>query len=298
MKADGAWDWAMVNSQTSLTGKRQTTHGPSFLRWAGSKRQTLGILAGLVPPNSRHYVEPFAGSAALFFETKPIHATLGDLNGHLINALKQVRRAPRRIYSGVNSLSRDEANYYAARKRFNELDPKGEEAAVLFVYLNRNCFNGLWRTNQRGLFNVPYGGGEMGETPPLSLFLECASTLRGVEIRHQDYRKTLAGLGRDHFIYADPPYFTAEERTFVEYGAKSFGYRDLSDLVYLLVSAADRGATVALTYSGAMEVPGIPASWTKRKFDVTRNVGGFTGTRKKHPEVLYSNIATSGGAAA
>lgn len=281
----------MVRYQSDPAGKRQSAHGPSFLRWAGSKRQTLGVLRSLVPLQARHYVEPFAGSAALFFSTKPESATLGDLNGHLINALKQVRRAPRQVHSAVSAMSRDETTYYQARERFNQMAPKGSEAAALFVYLNRNCFNGLWRTNQRGMFNVPYGGGDMGGTPPLSLFLECAATLRGVSIRHQDYRKTLVGLGADHFVYADPPYFTAQERTFVEYGAKSFGYDDLADLVTLLVSASDRGAKIALTYSGAMEVPGIPPHWTTKNFDVTRNVGGFTGSCKKYREVLYTNIA-------
>ena len=276
-------------SRSYISGQKQTAHGPSFLRWAGSKRQALGVLKELVPQESRHYVEPFAGSAALFFSLRPENATLGDLNGHLVNALRQVRRAPRHIHAAVAALPRDEASYYQARERFNQLAPKGDEAAILFVYLNRNCFNGLWRTNQRGKFNVPYGGVEMGQTPPLSLFLKCSASLKGVNIRHQDYRKTLEGLGREHFIYADPPYFTSNERTFVEYGAKSFGYEDLADLVRLLVSAGERGAKVALTYSGAMEVPGIPVDWTKRQFDVTRNVGGFIGTRKKYREVLYTN---------
>nr|WP_306283195.1 Dam family site-specific DNA-(adenine-N6)-methyltransferase [Mesorhizobium sp. LMG17149] len=262
------------------------------MRWAGSKRQTLRVLKDFVPNSTRHYVEPFAGSAALFFATKPVEGTLADLNGHLINALKQVRRAPRRIHERLNAIPRSEENYYESRHRFNSLSPNGEEAATLFIYLNRNCFNGLWRTNQRGLFNVPFGGDEMGASPPLSLFIECANSLRGKKLLHQDYRRTIKNLDGRHFIYADPPYFTAAERTFVEYGAKSFGMRDLDDLVRLLSQAADRGALVALTYSGAMAIPNIPVDWKQHRFDVTRNVGGFSGTRKKHSEVLYTNIVT------
>lgn len=273
-----------------LKEKVKGTHGPSFLRWAGSKRQALGVLSRLVPASGRCYVEPFAGSAALFFATRPEQATLADLNGHLVNAMRQVRRSPTRIHSGVCAISRDKETYYAIRDRFNELDPRGEEAAILFVYLNRNCFNGLWRTNQRGLFNVPYGSGDMADIPPLSLFLRCASALRGRTLIHQDYRATLEGLDSHHFIYADPPYFTADERTFVEYGAKSFGKSDLDELVSLLVGASRRGAQVALTYSGAMPVPGIPDEWSRTGFDVTRNIGGFAGTRKKHSEILYTNI--------
>lgn len=267
-----------------------TSHGPSFLRWAGSKRKSLALLASSYRDPARHYVEPFAGSAALFFELKPSSGTLGDLNGHLINAMRQVRDRPAEIHRRLCEFERNPDAYYATRKRFNEGTRFGIQAAVDFIYLNRNCFNGLWRTNLAGEFNVPFGGYEMGAYPPLALFQECSELLRGAKLRHQDFRKTIEAAGANTFIYADPPYFTATERVFVEYGKRSFGEDDLYDLVRLLASAEGRGAEIALTYNDAMPVPELPPHWQVHRFSVTRNVGGFRGARKRQGEILYTSF--------
>jgi hypothetical protein len=140
----------------------RSQHGPSFLRWAGSKRKSLALLASTYVHNDYQYVEPFAGSAALFFSLQPASAVLGDLNGHLVNAMRCVRDDPDTVHLHLTKIPRDEATYYSMRAKFNLLRPYGIRAAVLFIYLNRNCFNGLWRTNLAGDFNVPFGGDEMG----------------------------------------------------------------------------------------------------------------------------------------
>lgn len=266
-----------------------TVHGPSFLRWAGSKRKSLAQLATIYSPSHEHYVEPFAGSAALLFYLRPKCGTLGDLNGHLINALREVRDRPRQIHDQLVAMRRDADTYYNVRTHFNTLEPQGPLAAVLFVYLNRNCFNGLWRTNQLGHYNVPYGGAEMGRNPPFELFQSCSEALQTIKLRHQDFRRTIEEAGASSFIYADPPYFTKSERTFIEYGRRSFGQDDLNDLVDALKQASERGAFVAMTYNEAMPLPTIPSKWTRTRVEVTRNVGGFKGARKRQCEILYSN---------
>jgi DNA adenine methylase len=136
---------------------------------------------------------------------------------------------------------------------------------------------------------VPYGGTEMGSTPPLLLFEQCSRALKNAKLRHQDFRRTLSDVGSGDFLYVDPPYFTASERTFVEYGRKSFGQKDLDDLIGALVIASERGAHVALTYSAAMPLRSIPRTWSRIRFNVTRNVGGFSGSRKQQSELLYAN---------
>lgn len=266
-----------------------TSHGPSFLRWAGSKRKALKQLSAAYAGEGLLYVEPFAGSAALFFSRSPERALLADLNGHLINAMRKVRDQPTELHARVGGLARSAEAYYEHRSRFNSLEAHGIEAAVLFVYLNRNCFNGLWRTNGSGKFNVPYGGVEMGSTPPLDLFLKCSKALKRAKLRHQDFRKTVAEAGAGSFVYADPPYFTANERTFVEYGKRSFGKEDLHDLIGALQAAEKRGAQIALTYSEGMPVE-VPKHWIQTRFEVTRNVGGFSGARKRQGEVLYTSL--------
>jgi len=269
--------------------KSASAHGPSFLRWAGSKRKSLALLSSAYLDADHSYIEPFAGSAALFFCLKPRHGTLADLNGHLVNAMRQVRDRPRDLHRRLNLMPRTSRAYYQARATFNDMRPYGIRAAVLFVYLNRNCFNGLWRTNSTGEFNVPYGGTEMGGNPPLSLLELCSKSLKCVSLKHQDFRITIEDASKGSFIYADPPYFTSTERTFVEYGKKSFGEEDLRDLVGGLVQASKRGAHVALTYNEAMPIQGIPRDWLRTRFEVTRNVGGFSGARKRQAEILYTN---------
>lgn len=269
--------------------RKSTTHGPSFLRWAGSKRKSLAQLATAFDDVDRHYIEPFAGSAALFFSLRPSSGTLADLNGHLINAMRHMRDRPYELHDRVVRLKRSSKAYYEARTEFNRTKPHGLESAVLFVYLNRNCFNGLWRTNSVGLFNVPYGGTAMGRYPPIELFEACSAALQCAKLRHQDFRITISDAGSDSFIYADPPYFTATERTFIEYGKRSFGHKDLQDLIKGLSEASERGAHIAFTYNEAMPLDKIPRNWSQTRFEVIRNVGGFSGSRKMQAEILYTS---------
>jgi DNA adenine methylase len=270
---------------------RTSMHGPSFLRWAGSKKKSLTRLSSVYRDPERHYIEPFAGSAALFFALQPKSGTLADLNGHLINALRYVRDWPKDVHKKLGRLQRDSDTYYRIRAAFNTMTPYGIDCAVMFIYLNRNCFNGLWRTNSSGNFNVPYGGTEMGDNPPFELLESCSNALNRTKLRHQDFRKTLADIGADAFVYADPPYFTAGERTFVEYGKKSFGQNDLKDLIAALVRASRQGAHIALTYNAAMTLENVPKHWSRIRFEITRNVGGFGGARKRQAEILYTNCA-------
>jgi len=273
-----------------------TTHGPSFLRWAGSKRQSLPRLRTTLPDRYERYVEPFAGSAALFFALRPSRALLGDLNRLLVNAMYWVREDHAGIVNALYTMSRDKEAYYRYRAELNALDHTTKHAAILFVYVNRNCFNGLWRTNKLGQFNVPFGGNQIGNYPPETLFSDCASALAKAEVHHQDFRETLAACGAGDIIFADPPYFTATERTFVEYGHRSFGASDLSDLIELLVAAESRGARIVLTYSAAMEITSIPGHWVREQIAVTRNVGGFRDSRRSFGETIYMSPASEANA--
>src|SRR5882762_1649630 len=127
----------------------------SLLRWAGSKRQIVTALAKYWPGRTSRYIEPFAGSACLFFYLEPAAAILGDLNGELIRTLRAVQRYPVKISDSLKRLPKGKIAYYKLRA----VDPKslGEiEAAARFLYLNGRCFNGLYRTNSAGMFNVPY----------------------------------------------------------------------------------------------------------------------------------------------
>ena len=131
-----------------------------LLRWAGSKRKLLSRLAPFWNPGRhRRYIEPFAGSACLFFELRPEKAILGDTNRELIHLYRAVRVSPESLFYRLAHIRRDARTYY----RWRAIDPlrtDPETRALRFLYLNRNCFNGIYRTNVDGDFNVPFGGKE------------------------------------------------------------------------------------------------------------------------------------------
>jgi DNA adenine methylase len=127
-----------------------------LLRWAGSKKRQFRKLEPFFPKEFRSYIEPFAGSAAFFFGLQPVSARLNDLNRDVTDFYKRVREDPSDFFRNFSRLRRSRSNYYKIRDEFN-VQKDRDRRAVLFYYLNRNCFNGIYRTNKSGEFNVPFG---------------------------------------------------------------------------------------------------------------------------------------------
>src|SRR5438046_2135596 len=148
----------------------------SFLRWAGSKRQLLPRIIPLIGSGYDRYVEPFAGSACLFFGLLPKRALLGDINQELMFTYRQVQRQATEVGRQLARMRKCKAAYL----RLRSTDPAALGAATRaarFIFLNRCCFNGLYRTNQRGQFNVPYGGLKSGQIPTTTVLKQCAKAL-------------------------------------------------------------------------------------------------------------------------
>lgn len=264
--------------------------GPSILRWAGSKTKSLNALAQFWTEGAT-YVEPFCGSASLFFHIKPNAALLADLNKELINALRCVSARPKKLWRLVSEIPRDAETFYEKRSLFNSKPLPNDEAARLFIYLNRNCFNGLWRTNKKGRFNVPHGGDRTGATPTLEHFLDCARQLRRAKLVAADFRNTILDHCRDgNFIYLDPPYASSRSRIFTDYNAKAFTEADFQDLIDLLIMADRGGAKFLLTYRNCSRLRKLPRGWNKSRVSVTRNVGGFSSSRKRDTEIIVTNV--------
>jgi hypothetical protein len=132
-----------------------------FLRWAGSKRKQVSLLTRFWNPDFGRYIEPFMGSACLFFALQPQQAILADTNGDLIRTFLAVRDHPQAVANRLAKLPRRKRSYYSIRKqRLADMEPV--DAAASFIFLNRFCFNGLYRTNKDGRFNVPYASARVG----------------------------------------------------------------------------------------------------------------------------------------
>jgi DNA adenine methylase len=262
-----------------------------FLRWAGSKRRLLHKLTPYWPSSSTRYVEPFAGSAALFFAIQPKAALLSDINGELVKSLATVRNHPREVYAALLRIPRGSRSFYRIRKK-PPASFEAVERAARFIYLNRFCFNGLYRTNGRGEFNVPFASARTGDFPSLENFLRSASMLRRARIVEGDFESVLRDVVRaGDFVYLDPPYAVGNRRVFRQYGPQSFGLADLERLQAVLEEINARGAKFVLSYAWCAEAKRMFSRWSQCRVYTQRNIAGFSRHRRKAAELIVSNTA-------
>jgi len=261
--------------------------GKPFLRWAGSKRKQVSRLASFWSIDHERYVEPFAGSACLFFELAPKAAVLGDSNKELIDVYRVVRDEPERLYRRLCRIGRDVPTY----RRWRQLKPKSldrETRALRFLYLNRNCFNGIYRTNMDGDFNVPMGR-RPGDYFSKDDLLNCSTLLQRTTLVAGDFVKTLERVKAGDFVYLDPPYAVTSRRIFTEYGKKTFDTADLPRLSESLAAIVKQHADFLVSYADCTEARALALNWHSVRLPIRRHVAGFSGDRKKAYEWLVSN---------
>lgn len=245
-----------------------------FLKWAGGKRQLLPALRRVVPPRFGTYHEPFLGSAALFFDLSSRGlvgpARLSDTNATLIGCYDAVRRAPEMVVAELRLLADGHAtggaaHYYAVRTAFNDAVARWARAgqapadcpaalAAALIYLNRTGFNGLFRLNARGEFNVPAGRYEKPRICDADALYAAAAALRAADtvLAPAHWSAVLDVARAGDFVYFDPPYapLTATAR-FTSYTAGGFGQDDQRRLADAVVALARRGCHVVLSNSTA-----------------------------------------------
>jgi DNA adenine methylase len=206
----------------------QTKPARPFLKWVGGKRSILGELKARLPKSYGTYREPFIGGGALFFETQPERASISDINFHLILTYKAVRDDVDGLISALNEHQGKHSPKYFANARIElTREPDPTKVAALMIYLNKTCFNGLYRVNKSGEFNVP-----IGSYPDPALYEEDvlrsdSEALQGVEITQKPFDQT--EVVREDFYYFDPPY----HETYDGYNGKGFvddQHRVLADL--------------------------------------------------------------------
>jgi DNA adenine methylase len=260
---------------------------PPLFRWAGSKRKLLPELVKHVPPFFTRYIEPFSGSACLFFALRPKVAILSDLNDELMHAYHVLRDHPTLLYRAVAEMPLSKRHYYALRK---VLPPTLDSIAraARFTYLNRTCFNGVFRLNHDGLFNVPRGK-RPGAIPSHSQFLRCARVLRQALLMSGDFENAVECARAGDFVYLDPPYAKRGSRRRGEYGYASFDIPDIARLTRALEHIDRQGATFLLSYADSSDIRAVTKRWYRRTLLVRRHVAGFKGYRTIVREILLSN---------
>jgi DNA adenine methylase len=260
----------------------------SFLRWAGSKRQLLPILTEIIREDFERYVEPFAGSACVFFELLPDKALLSDINAELMRTYVEVKYRVEGVIDQLGQWHKSKKRYFDLRA----LDPKSLPSATRaaqFIYLNRCCFNGLYRTNHEGQFNVPYGGKRSGRIPNAEMLRSASQALKKARLITADFEKSLQQVERGDFVYMDPPYVYSNRKDRGEYGVGCFSCADLVRLSRVLRRVDEKGAFFLLSYLDCEEIGQYLNEWKVIRVPVRRQIASFVSKRAVVNEVLVSN---------
>ena len=225
-----------------------------FVKWAGGKRQLLSQIKERMPENYNDYYEPFVGGGAVTFELLPANALINDINKALINAYKQICNSPKVFMKAVNKLDEEmwgdgKEYYYSLREHYNDKLMKSEydaELAALFVFINKHCFNGLYRVNGKGLFNVPYNNSRRTSVDEGSI-MEISKYLQGITITDGDFEEACKGAKKGDFVFIDSPYAPLNPTSFEAYTIEGFDIESHKWLARLYDELTARGCFCMLT---------------------------------------------------
>ena len=197
---------------------------PPLLKWAGGKRQLLPRILPLLPARFNRYFEPFVGGGALFFHLRPEQAVLGDCNQDLIECYREVKNNPGRVIRCLTRFSNTEKDYYRVRQSSPQTP---EERAARLIYLTTLSFNGLYRQNLRGEFNVPYGYKTHLVPCDKDRIRVASAALATARLKCNDFGEILKTASVGDLVYLDPPYTVAHGNNgFIKYNAKIFSWKD------------------------------------------------------------------------
>src|SRR5438309_5884892 len=269
------------------TGRRRLT---PFVKWAGGKTSIIHHLLQYVPEHFTDYYEPFLGGDALFLavcaKSTDFKAHLSDINGDLINAYEIIKDKP---YELKDQLSLLQADYYSARdkssyyyeKRARQPESEVESAARL-IFLNKTCYNGLYRVNSKGQFNVPFGEYKKPKILNSETIESVSSALRETqaELSCSDYKTAVSDCERNDFVYMDPPYHpTSKTSSFTDYSAGGFSEQDQRDLAATFADLSARGCKVLLSNSDTPMMRRLYANFDMKALVVPRPINSV-GTKR------------------
>lgn len=218
-----------------------------LVKWAGGKRSIMDKLTFRIPNEFNRYYEPFVGGGAVFFETGFKDAHLSDMNNDLVTMYNVVKTSPHEL---IDELKPHAANH--SKEYFYEIRSQHEltdkiEIAARFMYLNKTCFNGLYRVNKSGKFNVPFGSYKNPNIVQEDNILSCNKVLQNVDILHRSYDEIDAKNG--DFTYFDPPYYPVNETYFTTYTKYGFSKEDHIKLRDFAIELCNNGVKVMISNS-------------------------------------------------
>ena len=281
------------------------TNTSSFLKWAGGKKRLVVLLDKLTPNSIERYFEPFLGGGAFFFyliqTRKPFKAFLSDSNPQLINTYRVVKDNVKELIEILQDhqekyYKSGEKYYYLVRDNGSSKNSKTNptELAARFIFLNKTCYNGLYRVNKIGNFNVPHGRYFNPKICNKEKLIECSLLLNRseVDIQCDIYKNTTAKCQEDDFVYLDPPYFPlSRTANFTDYTKESFGMQQHSELANEFDRLNSIGAKVLLSNSNSEYVKSLYEKHTILKVKTQRNINCDAKKRRDHHDLIITNFA-------
>ncbi len=268
-----------------MTISQRVSNAGPFLKWVGGKTQLLPALLSYTPDRFNTYIEPFVGGGALFFALQPAKAVLADSNPELINCYTVVRDRVEDLITALRDYPYSEAFYYSLRA---EMPQDRVLRAARMIYLNRTCYNGLYRVNKQGQFNVPFGRYTNPVICDADRLRAASYALRNTELRCATYQETLQTYAKPgDFIYIDPPYHPVSQYSdFKRYTAEFFYAEDQRQLAQAVKELADQGSIVLVSNSYCDYILNIYEGCHIVEVSARRNINKDPDKRGEVKEVL------------
>lgn len=265
----------------------QTIEAKPFIKWAGGKQALVQQLISLVPAEFETYFEPFLGGGSVLMALRPKKSVVGDANEWLITTYEAIRDDWRKVARLLDELPNTKEDYLRIRERSSGERNRWLRAAF-FVYLNKTCFRGLFRVNQKNQFNVPYGCYDRRYYAPENL-AAVAEAIRSVKFVSGDFESCLANARPGDFVYFDPPYFKAGGYSdFNRYTAEQFREADHIRLAALCRELDKRGISWLLSNSNTSFIRDLFKGFEIRRLDARRDIN-LSASQRDVTELLVSN---------
>lgn len=289
-----------------------------FIKWVGGKSQLLEEIREKYPSKIEKYCEPFVGGGAVLFDIlskfQPKKVLINDINKELINTYSQIKNNCESMISQLSdlqsiyknhSLEENKGFFYEKRTRYNELKVNGNEAenlekAVLFIFLNKTCFNGLYRVNSKGLFNVPFNNAKNPLLCDEENLRNCSMLLQNVEMKIGDYKECKSFIDDKTFVYIDPPYRPlTQTAAFTSYSENGFSDKEQIELGNFITEISNKGAKVLASNSDPKNAnendnffDDLYSHFEIERVSASRMINSNAKKRGAINELLISNIAS------
>lgn len=259
-----------------------------FLKWAGGKRWFTENYGHLLPKNFNKYVEPFLGSGAVYFYLQPETAILSDINRDLITTYTVLRDTPCELRALLQKYhNKHNYDFYYLMREYSPRKPL--YIAARFIYLNRTCFNAIWRVNRKGKFNVPKGSKD-SVILPTDNFEKISELLKSSHLFYNDYKTIIEKAGRGDFVFIDPPYtIKHNENGFVKYNETLFTWDDQVSLKNAVDKATERGAHVMVLNADHPSITKLYPEYRKTKLNRSSVIAAHSPHRGKFNELCITS---------